>query len=398
MLRQFTVSNSHGFREKATLDLNASRYREHPSHLCPAVHPGSHILKSAAIFGANGSGKSQLISTIEFAVKLIKGKEISSSALQRLQLAEMEESSSGASRFEFVFDTRRKTYRYGFYLSVSEYPEELLEFQEEWLYEVRPRSERMVYLRWNAEGLSHAKPGRPCFQRAMDIRNLHFAAAASGPGNLMLRQARAGGIEQVRTAYDWFDREFLMLGEDHFQSPLPASLCGESAFHHFLTRHLRDAGTGISRVALRNTPAGSHDPAGGEFVTVRDRREGERLLFTFDQESYGLRKFVHLLALIYESRSPGLVGVMDDYDRGLHPHLAKYFLEIFLNGSEEQRRQLIFTSRNPLLMDQDLLRRDEIWFVSRETSTGNIRLRWLREMGVRNDLRLGKAYMEGRLW
>jgi uncharacterized protein len=91
----------------------------------------------------------------------------------------------------------------------------------------------------------------------------------------------------------------------------------------------------------------------------------------------------------------GTVHVIDEIDRSLHPILVKEFLEFFLKSSPGEYRQVIVTTHESNLLDQDLLRRDEIWFAEKD-STGATRLYSLLDFKVRNDLEIRKHYLQGR--
>jgi AAA15 family ATPase/GTPase len=90
-----------------------------------------------------------------------------------------------------------------------------------------------------------------------------------------------------------------------------------------------------------------------------------------------------------------MVFVIDEIDRSLHPMLVRTFLESFLKLCEGEQRQIIVTTHESSLLDQDLLRRDEIWFAEKDSSSAT-RLYSLTDFKVRNDLELRKHYLQGR--
>ena len=90
-----------------------------------------------------------------------------------------------------------------------------------------------------------------------------------------------------------------------------------------------------------------------------------------------------------------MVFVVDELERSLHPKLTEHFLKLFMEAHEEDRTQLIFTTHEDTIMDQELFRRDEIWFVERDNRNAS-RMYSLDRFKERYDKRLSKAYLEGR--
>ena len=112
-------------------------------------------------------------------------------------------------------------------------------------------------------------------------------------------------------------------------------------------------------------------------------------------ESDGTRRLLNLLPVLRPTAFSGTVFVIDEIDRSLHPILVKEFVEFFLKSSTGEFRQLILTTQESNLLDQDLLRRDEIWFAEKDQA-GATRLYSLLDFKVRNDLEIRKHYLQGR--
>jgi hypothetical protein len=89
------------------------------------------------------------------------------------------------------------------------------------------------------------------------------------------------------------------------------------------------------------------------------------------------------------------VFVIDELDRSLHPILAHEFLRLFLELHPDGDRQLIVTTHETYLLDQELLRRDEIWFTEKDEHQ-QTHLYPLTDFRVRKDLRFERSYLQGR--
>jgi AAA15 family ATPase/GTPase len=112
-------------------------------------------------------------------------------------------------------------------------------------------------------------------------------------------------------------------------------------------------------------------------------------------ESDGTRRLLDLLPTLYNAPTGGKVFAIDEIDRSLHPLLVRKYFDFLLNESGVSNSQIIATTHESTLLDQDLLRRDAVWFVEKDASEMT-RLYPLLEFKVRKDLELRKNYLEGR--
>jgi AAA15 family ATPase/GTPase len=125
--------------------------------------------------------------------------------------------------------------------------------------------------------------------------------------------------------------------------------------------------------------------------------EGKRVILPFSEESDGTQRLTHLLPALHSVvNDKHKVIVIDEIDRSLHPLLAKGFVRAFLQACAPKQSQLIFTTHELAFMDLDLLRRDEIWFAAKKLPEGSTELYSLTDYKVRTDLKVDKAYLQGR--
>ncbi|MCC5876470.1 MAG: AAA family ATPase, partial [Candidatus Sumerlaeia bacterium] len=125
-------------------------------------------------------------------------------------------------------------------------------------------------------------------------------------------------------------------------------------------------------------------------------KNGRSRFFPISDESDGTRRLMHLIPMLIPTAIPAPVFIVDELNRSLHPLLSRSLLQTFLRGEPGvQDRQLILTTHETLLLDLDLLRRDEIWFIEKDNE-GASSLRSLQEYKVRKDLRIEKGYLSGR--
>lgn len=117
------------------------------------------------------------------------------------------------------------------------------------------------------------------------------------------------------------------------------------------------------------------------------------VLFQLSEESDGTVRILDLLEILLAGE--GKTYVIDELDRCLHPSLTYKFVETFLQVAKKINIQLIVTTHESRLLDFDLLRRDEVWFVNKNKS-GKSDIYSLEEYNARFDQKIDKAYLEGR--
>ena len=127
--------------------------------------------------------------------------------------------------------------------------------------------------------------------------------------------------------------------------------------------------------------------------TIKFSHGKKNILFDLSEESDGTVRVLDLLEVLLSGE--GKTYVIDELDRCLHPSLTYKFVDTFLELAAQKDIQLIVTTHESRLMDFDLLRRDEIWFVNKRKS-GESDIYSLEEYNARFDQKIDKAYLEGR--
>ena len=118
-------------------------------------------------------------------------------------------------------------------------------------------------------------------------------------------------------------------------------------------------------------------------------------IFELKDESDGTRRLFDLIPLINKF-SQDFTIIIDEFDRSLHPMLTKQFFELFYKlNIEDSKTQLIITTHESTLLDLNLVRRDEIFFIEKNED-GASKLFSLNQFKVRYDSKIEKAYLLGR--
>jgi hypothetical protein len=310
------------------------------------------------------------------------------------------------------------------------------------LAEVKGERETPVFTR-NGEG---EKPvWNVDYFKRLDLANdelqfIEFKTRDTLPNQLFLSEVRGRKVPIVEAVGDWFQSKLVLLDPHSAFKPVAIGLRQVESFREYSVRALERAGTGISgleneTVSLENLPLPGGlkriierqletskegemlqvvDPeerqrffvfreAGKtqvlQLVTYHDDRAGRKVRFEMPDESEGTRRLIDLLPAFFELSSPDTEKVffIDEIDRSLHTHLTRGLLESFLETRTiKSKGQLFFTTHDGMLLDQSLLRRDEIWFFDKNQH-GESELSALSDFkGVRNDKDIRKSYLLGR--
>ena len=436
MLLQFVVENFRSFQTEETLSLVPAGGRIHPGHVQRAEGPNRKVrgLPLAVFYGANASGKSNLVRAIDYVRHLVTQGTRPDAPTGAMPFRLDAGSAAKASRFELVVWHDAVLYTYGFAATAKE-------VVEEWLFAVPEAREVRLFERVTEGGNARVEFGSHLAPTKEARRRLDFVAAGTRANQLFLTEANERNVRELEPLMRWFKDRLTIIWPEAQYGPLVLRAHDDPRFKEFLSEFLHAADTGIGGLELNAEdldierhlaafPARirksvledldrsqSHALALGgdktllavrqaadkptQLLTLRTRHDtsdGGTLLFDPEDESDGTHRMMHLSPALFDVQSNDEVFVIDELDRSLHPHLCRYFLDAYLKGvtSGGHRGQMIVTTHDTTLLDLDLLRRDEIWFVERD-KRGASHLTSLAEFKlVRADLRIDKGYLNGR--
>lgn len=373
MLIQFSAENFLSFRDRVSLSLLASSDREHPENTIR--YGGSPYLKSSVLYGANGSGKSNLLRAFAFLADYVQTSHarMPDAGTGRRCFAHDPSAAARPSSFEVLFTANGIRCAYGF--SVSDFA-----VTEEYLYEY-PRGRRSLI--FSRTGIDHY-----VFHADPELQNR--LRAFNAPNRLYLSTAAQWNYQKVLPAYRWLTQ--CRIAGDTAPERLPAqtaALLENDAVRAQLLSLLSGAGFQLPENALL-PPFPS-----------------ETLRF----ESDGLLRCLSLLLLFLENRREGSLLLADDLDAHLHPLLLRHLLRLYHEttlGSQPDTitenaashsavpgAQLICCLHQTAALDLSLLRRDQIWFAEKDPHSQSTELYSLCDLAVRKDSRIEKNYLSG---
>jgi hypothetical protein len=402
MLIEFSVENFRSFRNRATLSMVATSDKTLPGNVVDCSREG-RCLRTATIYGANASGKSNLIAAIQLMRNMVLTSHMTQKGFKILhQPFKMDETYHGRpTAFEVVFTIGDVKYEYGF----SHDSEKI---HEEHLY-AYPRGRRSLVFKRNDTGT---------YDFTKDIGRQEDIKEWTLPNALYLSIATQRSYEPAARAFEWF-RDYLRVGMFPEGPHNTVNMILHSPHQKAaIMKALSAADVGISDIVperkmlkleeapippeLRDLFRGSGDDKFEAInirsvheVTVKGRKS--RVVLDSSEESMGTMRLFEMIGPWIDAIQNGRVLVWDELDLRLHPLLSIFLIGLFHNSTQNKTdAQLIFTTHNTNLLDSDLLRRDQIWFTEKDSESGNSVLYSLVEFKPRKDKNLQIGYLSGR--
>lgn len=416
----------------------ASKESQHLGRVAEGENMPARVLQTAAIWGGNASGKSNLCRVLDFAKHLVVVGTRTDGPTGRIPFRLREAAAKEPSWFEFEIlveaGGEEKMFRYVFAVTGREVVEESLT-------ELRTVSEKVYFSRKpGAEGGEHVFNLDWWDRRVVPDEERMFAkfvAKGTKPNQLFLHEAMDRNLTLLAPVFRWFRDQLVVLGPNDDYLSLRVQEAERQDLRDFTVNILNRADTGIVgietvevpvagigmpkqiqeelRSTLKDDDAGIilRSPDGARFrvfpkegelmarriVTYRDSKEGKKVAFETSDESDGTLRLFDLSPVLHDldTRDCRRVYVIDELDRSMHTQLTEALLQHYCGTrTKNTRTQLIFTTHDSLLMDQALLRRDEMWFIERGKH-GETLLESLSDYkDVRYDKDVRKAYLEGR--
>jgi len=437
MLVSISVENFRSFSGEETFSMVASERLagSHSDHALPIPNSSEKVLRAAVLYGANGAGKSNLFKALRYVERIALRSNKKNAGTKRERYLFCDDLTK-PSLFDLQFIANNKLYRFGF--KVDE-----LHIIEEWLIEVVGRKEKIIYERTtdtngvvmvDAPGLSKIGPKLAALAMIGGPQNQSFLATISATLNSSEYGDELSGILK------WFKSTLTMVAPDESYAELGRDLSENIDFLNFAGDFLKASGTGVDHLIPQKTEISEDDlrsllpkevanrlidvvngdesdgrgivhlPNGNELMIEKagDSRfykisiqashtlpSGENFSIELNEESDGTRRLLDFIPALHQSKNNNSVYFIDEIDRSMHPMLVWKFLEFFLRSCNSSSSQIIVTTHESNLLDLELLRRDEIWFVEKDQNLST-RIYSLADFAVRTDQAIQKHYLNGR--
>lgn len=407
MLVEFRVENFRSLREEQVLSLVASRDKtQQETHvMTTGVKAAPGLLRSAAIYGANASGKSNLIKALQY----MRGVVAESAAvIQPGQTFAVQpfrldaQSASAPTAFEVTFIVDGVRYQYGFAMT----PQRIL--SEHLLVYKAFKPQRWFERRYDAQTDKDLYDFGPGLKGPK-----HLWEGVTRPNALFLSMAVQLNSDALRPVFDWFVNGLVIFNEQAKPGPhVSVQMLKQTEGRRQICDFLSAADISISdiEVVTRKVPgqAVHFDLVAGKPEVRNEEVEENQLRFShvteqgqaiFDlmDESSGTRNLLFLAGSVLDILRKGLTLVIDELDTSLHTLLVRELVRLFHRPEiNTGGAQLIFTTHDTSLLDApDLLRRDQIWFVEKNREQAS-ELVSLSEFSPRKNEALERGYLMGR--
>lgn len=405
MLIEFRVENHRSIRDEQVLTMEAGRVGDE-SDPRPRTVKGHNekLLPAAAIYGANASGKSNVLSALAYAQRAVASSHRywgPDEGVPREPFA-WGPKRNEPSLFECAMLIGGTHFQYGFVATESE-------FSEEWLF-AWPRGKKQTW--FTREG------GTYKFGESLKGEN-KLIESVTRKNALFLSSAAQNNHEQLTKVYSWFGAlrsinvRHRRIGDTRFRiarlfdanntARYRSMLRHDEASPEFLAERLRElirvADFGISdvRVHWSESPgAGAQPPQ----LLFRHSETQMDAWLPFEEESRGTQAFLDLsLPILRALRDGGLI-IVDELESSLHPELSRKIVELFNSPTTNPHNaQLIFTTHDTNLLgitlDDPVLRRDQVWFTEKNNE-GATTLYPLTNYQPRKAENLERGYLQGR--
>ncbi len=407
MLVEFRIKNFRSLRDEQVLSLVASKDKtlENTHTLVTGLKAAPSLVRSAAIYGANASGKSNLIKALQYmrGVVMESATVIQPGQTYAVQAFRLDsESASQATEFEVTFILDGVRYQYGFAMTaqriVSEY---LLVYKA-----FKPQ-------RWFERHFDEGA-GKDVYEFGPGLKGPKTLwEGATRPNALFLSMAVQLNSETLRPVFDWFASGLVIFNEQAQLSPqVSIQMLRQPEGRKQICDFLSAADISIAdiEVVTRKVPgqAVHFDLVAGKTEVRTEEMEEHQLRFShvtrqgkavFDlmDESDGTRNLLFLTGPVMEILRKGLTLVIDELDTSLHTLLVRELVRLFHRPEVNTGgAQLIFTTHDTSLLDAPgLFRRDQVWFVEKDRDQASA-LVSLSEFSPRKNEALERGYLMGR--
>ncbi len=394
MLIRFSFKNFKSFKNENCLDMEATSLKEHEYNV--AKTENGEYLKVSAIYGANASGKTNVLQAFDYMKKriLVSDDSKKNSPIDEENIYSFMINNDSIALEVEILAKNNKIYKYGF---------EVLKdtIISEWLFEKRVNKFYAIFERENNN--VSMKSNKISELVNIDERTLFL--------NIYSKIDRNN--EDFSNVYDWFvNSMYLDLGNPNFErfinNRVSLKILSDENYKKELLKFIKTFDSGIE--GIRTTPdsieAVKNNNGIIDIEVLHRGENGELKALPFYLESNGTRKMFHLFDFFMDALKNGIVLFVDELDAKLHPLLTRYIINLFHNSQTNiGNGQLIYSTHDTVNLNKETFRRDEIWFAEKDKdgiseiyALSDYILEDDKNAGkkVRNDATYNKDYLTGR--
>ncbi|MBI5634476.1 MAG: ATP-binding protein [Nitrospirae bacterium] len=406
MLIEFNTANVLSLKDKATLSMVASS--DNALEENNVFSAGNFkLLRSAVVYGANASGKSNLLTAMSFMRHMVINSSKDTQASEEIDVDsfKLSEACDGKpSLFEAVFICAGGKYRYGFEVDRQR-------VQSEWLFHSAKVREAALFTREGDHiqvNESRFKEGKALEEKTRE--NALFLSVCAQFNGKISKEILA-----------WFNSIQFIHGASSGIRPLgvTVNMLNDPLQKKRILEMSRIADLGIDdlqghtkEITLESLPKDMPDEMKKKILSKgimeievktihlkydsKNKEVGSVSFDLYDNESAGTLKFLGMAGPILDCLDKGRILVIDELDARLHPLLTRSIVSLFNSPTNRSNAQMIFASHDTGLLDKNLFRRDQIWLAEKDRYGATILYSMAELKGIRKEASFGKDYILGK--
>jgi AAA15 family ATPase/GTPase len=414
MLIEFNVTNFRSFLETQTFSMTANNAIELQTEntFDSGIAGLPRFLHSAVIYGANAAGKSNLLVGLRFMKEFVLYSAKESQNGDKIKVTPFifhQEKKTQPSEFEVLFIQEGVRYQYGFAVTEER-------VTDEWLFAYPERRAQ----RWFERKYDFASQQEKWNFGKLKVRRKIWKETTRSNA-LFLSTAIQLNSKQLKPVFDWFHKK-LRVGKSTEISLNNTFRQGKTDFGRYkILDFLNAADIKIAdfqlitrRVSVENLPDDISPNLKKRLVTDVENQKteiitevqffhpvigGERqekIALDLQEESDGTQRLFEFAGLCLEVLSNGKILAIDELNNSLHPNIVRFLIDLFHNPDlNKHNAQLIFTTHDTTVLDEEIFRPDQIWFVEKDEENAT-QLYPLSDMSLRKNEGLQKEYLNGQ--
>ena len=383
------------FRDEAVLSFEADRSKDLESYHVVELAPDVRLLKLAVIYGANASGKSNVVKACEFIGSFLTHTPLNKAEAIRvvpflLDRTSREQPSGFSVSFYVVSGDKAVRYVYSVLLDSTRVVRETLVYYP-------GQQPAVVFERSTENNVSAVKFGQKVKVSAAAREEIVLKCLPNMSVFAAYMQVNTS-VAEVETALNYLTRQMM--------APIvPTSALGRyaeeaiknEAAKEYILSYLKEADFNISNISPKEQEGGKGTPDYTVYQHKVSSERGESDFYEFPEqfESDGTVRTFGLASRIQEVVGKNAFLAVDEIESSLHPRLIEYIIERFLKESE-QAQLLLTTHYDGLLGEDELLRKDNVWFVEKGTDGGSMLYPLTDFKGLNRISSIQKAYKFGK--
>lgn len=395
MLIKFNFKNFKSFKNENCLDMEAASIKEHEYNTIDIKD--KKYLKVAAIYGANASGKTNVLEAFEFMKEKLMINDdtnMNSNEVDNYYNFSFDEKSKNEPiALEVTFLAKnKKIYQYGFEIKNKN-------IVSEWLYVKKINKVTPIFDR---------DENKVKFNKSYKAKINKFDVDSSSLFLSLYRKIEKDN-EDFKSVYDWFlNSYYLDLGNPKFENKInrliSSKIVDDKEYRKRLVEFIKVFDLGINDIDVkikdvRTLDNNTHSQV--ELKAVHKNENGEKILLPFYLESKGTLKMFYLYNFIMDALEDGSCLFIDELDAKLHPLLTRYIINLFHDKEKNTGNgQLVYSTHDITNLNKETFRRDEIWFTEKDiygiSELFSLSDYKIDNTKVRNDATYNKDYLTGR--